>query len=444
MSLRKTLDRNRQMKKIAQSVQQKWEKATIYSIDGNRANIRLGSSPNLIRHVEVTGDTSSLAPGQELPILWKDNRPVVVQSGAVQSAVSSGVSEGGREDPVFLKLFQSVSQSLPSSQDVILTFDTVLTDTVRWFDTAAPDRIVIQKDGLYFISAEVGFTSGTTGNRKCAILINETEFTRSQYPNNAQVIVHASCVTPLRVGDIVQVVAYQNNGTAFSTIISTDSSYPAVTLARLGDTVTLQQTNNTTIINQGGSEGTAGPHASTHQTGGTDEIHVTNLSGLLADPQNAGQIHGRAISSTAPTDGQALGWNAAASQWEPTTIASVPQNPPFGLSVVLGDVSSTLTTGLKGYIEVPYNCTLTAVTLIADVAGSCQLEIWKGTYASLPTVANNICASSRPVLSSAQKYQDTTLLGWTKTLSAGDVLAINVNSATTVHQVTLALRGVKS
>ncbi len=62
-------------------------------------------------------------------------------------------------------------------------------------------------------------------------------------------------------------------------------------------------------------------HASyTHADGCRDELDVTNLSGLLADPQDAAWLQGLAITTTAPIDGQVLAWNAAAGEWQPTFV----------------------------------------------------------------------------------------------------------------------------
>lgn len=68
-------------------------------------------------------------------------------------------------------------------------------------------------------------------------------------------------------------------------------------------------------------------HNYTHQDGGTDEINVGDLSGLLADPQDAGWLQDLAISTTDPTDNQVLVWNDAGSQWEPGDLgeATLPE-----------------------------------------------------------------------------------------------------------------------
>lgn len=103
---------------------------------------------------------------------------------------------------------------------------------------------------------------------------------------------------------------------------------------------------------------------------------------------------------------------------------------------------AVITTGqLKGCLLVPYDCTIESVTLLANASGSIVVDIWKDTYANYPpTNADSICASAKPTLSSAAKSQDTTLTGWTKTISAGDVLVFNVDSASTVQHVTLVLK----
>ena len=102
---------------------------------------------------------------------------------------------------------------------------------------------------------------------------------------------------------------------------------------------------------------------------------------------------------------------------------------------------SAITTGEKGHLEIPFKCEIQRVTLLADQSGSIVIDIWKDSYASFPPdVGDTITASAKPTLDAAQKYQDATLTGWTKTVTAGDVLAFNVDSAATVERITLVLK----
>jgi hypothetical protein len=111
------------------------------------------------------------------------------------------------------------------------------------------------------------------------------------------------------------------------------------------------------------------------------------------------------------------------------------------LEFVVDGAGSVPATGQKGWLEVPFDCQIVQATLLADQAGSAVVEVWRSTYAGFPpTAAGKITASSPPTLSSSQKAQDATLSGWTTQLSAGDVLAFNLASASTVTRLTLSLK----
>ena len=111
------------------------------------------------------------------------------------------------------------------------------------------------------------------------------------------------------------------------------------------------------------------------------------------------------------------------------------------LGIVIDGAGSAITTGLKGYLLVPYACTITAAEIVADQSGSIVIDIWKDAYANFPpTDADSITASAPPTLSTAQKSTDSTLTSWTASLAAGDYLAFNVDSAATVTRVALTLK----
>lgn len=101
-----------------------------------------------------------------------------------------------------------------------------------------------------------------------------------------------------------------------------------------------------------------------------------------------------------------------------------------------------ITTGVKGYISIPYSGTITGWTIFSDISGSCVIDTWKDTYANFPpTVADTIWGGSKPTLSSAQKNQAT---GLSIAVTQGDVFAYNVDSATTVTRVNLTINITKS
>ncbi len=114
----------------------------------------------------------------------------------------------------------------------------------------------------------------------------------------------------------------------------------------------------------------------------------------------------------------------------------------WAINFVIDGGGSAITTGVKGYLELPFAGTIESVRLLADQSGSIVVDIWKDTYANYPpTDADSITASAVPTISTATKSEDTGLTGWTTTFSAGDIVGFNVDSITTLTRVTLSLRG---
>ena len=105
---------------------------------------------------------------------------------------------------------------------------------------------------------------------------------------------------------------------------------------------------------------------------------------------------------------------------------------------------TAITTGVKGFIPIPFACTITAARLLADQSGSIVVDVWKDAYANYPpTDADSITASAPPTITTAAKSEDTTLTGWTTAIAAGDILGFNVDSVTTHERVTLELEVTK-
>lgn len=110
----------------------------------------------------------------------------------------------------------------------------------------------------------------------------------------------------------------------------------------------------------------------------------------------------------------------------------------FGITI--DGNGSTITTGVKGYVEMPYSGTITSWSLFADQSGSIVIDVWKDTFANFPpTVADTIAGSEKPNLTGVQAKQDLDLTTWTTSVNRGDIIAFNVESATTVQRVNLII-----
>lgn len=125
--------------------------------------------------------------------------------------------------------------------------------------------------------------------------------------------------------------------------------------------------------------------------------------------------------------------------------ALITSNFPATIEYVMDGVGTTLTTGVKGYLSVPFNCTITSAFMMGDRLGSVVVDVWKCTQGQFnagitaPTSANSITALAPPTISSTTQYYSQALVGWTSSLGQNDVLAYNIVSVTSMQRVTLSL-----
>ena len=146
--------------------------------------------------------------------------------------------------------------------------------------------------------------------------------------------------------------------------------------------------------------------------------------------------------------GSAVTWLEASTGLEidATTLRMTANQRTIDIAIVIGDGVNAITTSpaVKGYFPVDFAGTVTGWTLVADASGSIVIDVWKEAGA-VPDNSDSIAGSDKPTLSSAQYAADASIT-WTSSgaFSAGDVFGIEVESATTVKQVTLVLKVTKT
>lgn len=97
--------------------------------------------------------------------------------------------------------------------------------------------------------------------------------------------------------------------------------------------------------------------------------------------------------------------------------------------------------GQKAIIPFEFPCQIVGWRLLADIAGDLELDLLLDDYASYPpTSADSIVASAPPFLSAQSKNLDTALVGWSTSVADGDVLIVEVVSASSITQFSLTLK----
>lgn len=103
------------------------------------------------------------------------------------------------------------------------------------------------------------------------------------------------------------------------------------------------------------------------------------------------------------------------------------------LNFVINGGGSAITTGVKGDVMIPFNCTVQSYSLLCNTSGAMVIDIWKDSYANFPPTDADAMpgAGKEPTITSGANFmsQDLSITDWTSnSITAGDVLRFNVDS----------------
>jgi hypothetical protein len=124
-------------------------------------------------------------------------------------------------------------------------------------------------------------------------------------------------------------------------------------------------------------------------------------------------------------------------------IEALIQNNQGSIGLLMDSGGAGLTSGLQsGMMKATYAGVIEEVTLYGgDTTGSTVVDIWKATHAGYkPTVGGTITASSKPTITTDDKYADTTLTGWTTAIAAGDTFFVNLDSVSGFEWLMIILK----
>lgn len=101
---------------------------------------------------------------------------------------------------------------------------------------------------------------------------------------------------------------------------------------------------------------------------------------------------------------------------------------------------SALTAGLKGYLEVPWTCTVTAWKVLGNAAGNAQVDIFNDPYTTFGTDTSMVGGGTKPNLV-AQTKNTAAPAGWTSTsILAGNQIGFSLASVSGLTRLTISLK----
>jgi hypothetical protein len=151
-----------------------------------------------------------------------------------------------------------------------------------------------------------------------------------------------------------------------------------------------------------------------------------------------GDIGAATATTPAANDNDTSVATTAYVQSEIAGLSGGPSTGSFGVTVDGG--GTVLTTGSKGMVIVPFACTITGWSIVADQAGSVTFDVDKAADGASTNPSVSIVASAAPALSTDQIERSTTLTGWTTAVAANDVIEFEVSgSPATITRATLQI-----
>lgn len=213
--------------------------------------------------------------------------------------------------------------------------------------------------------------------------------------------------------------------------VSTATAVPVITT--LGGGLAF---SGTTIINTSGAvDGVSSVATGTGLTGGT----ITSTGAISFATIAASSLWANISTATATPSVVALSSGLAFSG---STLVNAFNSSVAGLTVDGG--GSVFTTGSKGYIQIPFNCTISSWTILGNITGSSVVDIKRATYTSFPTATSLVGAGNKPTLAAAQKNSGAPASWSSVTITQADILEFNVDSVSAISRLNLMLNLVRT
>ena len=108
------------------------------------------------------------------------------------------------------------------------------------------------------------------------------------------------------------------------------------------------------------------------------------------------------------------------------------------INYVIDSGSINMLPGNKGSVTLDVTGVLQSLVILSDQQGDLVLNIKKSNYTNFPTFSS--IHPSNITMTNARKLRDDNLVGWTNTVTAGDILTFDVVNVTNIKRFLISLK----
>lgn len=159
----------------------------------------------------------------------------ITELGHAHHADVSEVAKKLTSQPV-ARVYNNANQSIATAVATAITFNAKQIDNRDHFDINNPTKLTIRESGIYRIDANVSIQNNATGTRQLIIRLNGTTAIatiRNTAINGEHTELYCGCVYELKEGDYIEMIAFQNSGSALNVYYAPYCS-PLLSLAKIG------------------------------------------------------------------------------------------------------------------------------------------------------------------------------------------------------------------
>jgi hypothetical protein len=157
---------------------------------------------------------------------------------------------------------------------------------------------------------------------------------------------------------------------------------------------------------------------------------------LFPDGTTQGTAAYGVVGGTGATGPQGSTGSTGAQGPQGNTGATGPTEDNIG--IFLDSTPDVISTGKKGFKQIPYNCQVLEWYVIGGATGTIEFDVKKSSFANYPSTTS-IVGSDYPKLTSQFKNSNTGVTAWSG-LSGGDIVDFVINSNTDVESVGLFIK----